>query len=31
MKSWTLVTMPRAERLPRSESLLTVNSEMSTQ
>ena len=31
MKSCTLVTMPRAERLPRSLSLFTANSEISTQ
>ena len=30
-KSWTLVTMPRAERLPRSASLLITNSDTSTQ
>ena len=31
MKSCALVTIPRAERLPRSLSLFTVNSEISTQ
>ena len=30
-KSCTFVTMPRADRLPRSASLLTTNSETSTQ